>query len=126
MSWNFSAPFARVSGPAPAGCPAGDFSLPVTPPVWLSVGCDKASPGQSHIRHIESTNTVRPAVIFILSTCLVVHLRLLQQKLHAGKIDSGERLERELPHPTYFGQRRRLGHMDRRRHVDLQDLIDLR
>src|SRR6267143_5390954 len=109
MSRDFSAALARVSGPAPAGCPAGGFSWPVAPPVWPLVGCDKASPGQSHIRHIESTNTVRPAVIFIFSSCLVVHSRPLQQKLQAGKIDVGERREWEFAHPTYFGQRRRLG-----------------
>src|SRR2546427_11790669 len=51
MSGDFSAAFARVSGPVSADCPAG--------------GCDHASAGQSHIRQIKSPATVRPAVIFI-------------------------------------------------------------
>src|SRR6266849_4698362 len=142
MSGDFSTALARASGPVPADGPTGGSSWegalapaaaafvsavwPEAPPVRPPVVCDNASPGQSHIRHIESPTTVPPAVIFIFSTRLVVHSRPCQQKLEADKIDCVKRLEREPPRPTYFGQRRRLGHIDGRRHVDPQDLVDRR
>src|SRR5713226_4071261 len=84
MSGDFSADLARASGPIPADCPAGGPSwegtlapiaapfvsavLPAAPPGRPPVGCDNASAGQSHIRHIQSTNTVRLAVIFITAS----------------------------------------------------------
>src|SRR5439155_16390412 len=48
-----------------------------------------------------------------LSACLVARSCISENKLQADKIDCVEHLERELPRPTDFGQRRGLGHCDR-------------
>src|SRR6266513_3788325 len=86
MSGDFPAALATVSGPAPAdGLPAdscweGTLATaaaafvssvwPEAPPVRPPAGCDNASPGQSHIKHIESPMIGRPAVSLIISIYL--------------------------------------------------------